>query len=223
MKDYTHISIILDRTGSMESIKDDTIGGFNTFLKEQRKLTDKATLTLVQFDSQDPYEVIHSFKPVKDVPELDASTYVPRASTPLLDAIGRGINDLEKRLGDMKKKDRPSKVVMVIITDGQENASREFTKSQIIKMIKHKEKDDWQFVFLSSDIDGVDEAEHYGFAKNRTMAFDKNKKGTNMMYSSMSERISEYREGKKDVFAFEDSDRNAQQAEKKRKVEKQAK
>ena len=223
MKDYTHITIILDRTGSMESIKDDTIGGFNTFLGKQKKLPGKATMTLVQFDSLDPYEVIHSFKPVKEMPELDSSTYEPRASTPLLDAIGRGINDLEKRLGDMKMKDRPGKVVMVIITDGRENSSQEFKKPQIEKMIKRKEKDDWQFVFLSSDLGAINDAEHYGFSKNRTMAFDKNSRGTARMYSSVSDRISDDRSGKQDAVAFEDSDRDAQETEKKKKGKKKKK
>jgi hypothetical protein len=111
--DYTHLAVILDRTGSMESIRDDTIGGFNVFLNEQKQQPSKATLTLVQFDSQDPYEVIHQVKPIKEVPELTKETYVPRATTPLLDAIGRGINDLEKCLADMKEDNRPSKVVFV--------------------------------------------------------------------------------------------------------------
>ena len=137
----THISIILDRTGSMESIKDDTIGGFNAFLKEQKAQPGEATLTLVQFDSQDPYEVIHAMKAIKEIPELDGKTYVPIANTPLLDAIGRGINDLGKKLDDMKKKERPEKIVLVVITDGQENASKEFSKKDIVKMIKKQEED----------------------------------------------------------------------------------
>ena len=82
--DYTHIAVILDRTGSMETIRDDTIGGFNVFLQEQKSQTGMASLTLVQFDTQDPYEVIHQWKPVNEVPELTRSSYVPRASTPLL-------------------------------------------------------------------------------------------------------------------------------------------
>src|ERR1043165_4100560 len=96
--DYTHLAVILDRTGSMESIRDDTIGGFNAFLNAQKDAPGQATLTLAQFDSQDPYEIVHHFKPLGEVPELTRETFVPRASTPLLDAIGRGINDLEKSL-----------------------------------------------------------------------------------------------------------------------------
>src|SRR5215211_8496284 len=117
-EDYTHIAVILDRTGSMESICDDTIGGFNAFLKAQKAEPSLATLTLVQFDSQDPYEIVHRFKPLPEIPELTRETFVPRASTPLLDAMGRGINDLEKSLIDLTENERPSRVV--IITDGQE-------------------------------------------------------------------------------------------------------
>ena len=133
-QDYTHIAVILDRTGSMESIRDDTIGGFNTFLKKQKAEPGTATLTLVQFDTQDPYEVIHQFKPIGEVPELNRETYVPRASTPLLDALGRGVNDLEKNLSEIKEEERPSKVIVIIVTDGQENSSREFRKEQIEAM-----------------------------------------------------------------------------------------
>ena len=89
-KDYTHISIILDRTGSMETIRDDTIGGFNTFLNDQKKQPGIATMTLVQFDTVDPYEIIHKFKPIQEVPELTHETYIPRASTPLIRCDGTG-------------------------------------------------------------------------------------------------------------------------------------
>src|SRR2546426_1391588 len=149
---YTHISVILDRSGSMERIRDDTIGGFNGFLKDQKSQPGTATLTLVQFDTQDPYEVIHSFKPIDHIPELTRGTYVPRASTPLLDALGRGINDLEKSVADLKEDERPSRVMVVVLTDGQENSSQEFGKQQVETMIKAKtETHAWQFVFLSAD------------------------------------------------------------------------
>lgn len=138
--DYTHIAVILDRTGSMETIRDDTIGGFNAFLNAQKAAPGLASLTLVQFDSQDPYEIVYRFKPLAEVPELTRETFVPRANTPLLDTIGRGINDLEKSLADVAEDNRPARVVMVIITDGQENASREFRKDQIEKMIKEKQE-----------------------------------------------------------------------------------
>jgi len=206
--DCTHISVILDRTGSMDEIRDDTIGGFNTFLGEQKAQKGKATLTLVQFDSKDPYEVVHRFKPIKEVPELTRETYVPRASTPLFDALGRGINDLEKCLADMVKKDRPRKVVFAVVTDGQENASHEFSKQQVVKMIKDKtEKEEWQFVFLSADLGALEEAGEVGFQASMSMAFVKDAAGTKDAWDSLSRNASEFRCSLKPNMAFEEKDR----------------
>lgn len=216
--DYTHLSVILDRTGSMESIRDDVIGGFNAFLAEQKAAPGFATMTLVQFDSQDPYEVIHSFAQVAAVPELTRTTFVPRASTPLLDAIGRGINDLEQKLAQMPEAVRPSRVVMVIITDGQENASREFRKDQIAKMIAEKQsKQDWQFVFLSADLNAINDAMAVGVRPMATMVFDKDSQGTRSAWASTSQRILRVRAGAADHIEFTDEDRAQQAAEKARK------
>lgn len=212
---YVHMTMILDRTGSMESIRDDAIGGFNTFLAEQKKVKGRATLSLVQFDSQDPYEVIHDFRDIQTVPELTRDTYVPRASTPLLDAMGRGINDLEKQLSGIEEK--PAKVLMVIITDGQENASHEFTRSQIMKMIKDKEeKDKWQFVFLSADLGGINEAMDLGVKHSNSLAFDKTSKGARLAYSSLSQNIREMRCCDSSNIEFKPSQRAEQELEKKR-------
>jgi hypothetical protein len=216
--DYTHLAVILDRTGSMESIRDDTIGGFNAFLNEQKQQPSKATLTLVQFDSQDPYEVIHQVKTIKEVPELTKETYVPRATTPLLDAIGRGINDLEKCLADMKEDAKPSKAVFVVITDGQENASREFRRDQILKMINEKEKQDgWQFVFLSADLDAINDAMDQGFQPAAAMAFDQTAVGVKNAWASVSQNIANYRSSKAKDVSFSEEDRKKQRSERKRK------
>ena len=188
-EEYTHISVILDRTGSMESIRDDTIGGFNTFLNEQKSQTGKATLTLVQFDTQDPYEVIHQFTPITEVPTLTRETYVPRASTPLLDAIGRGIHDLDHRIGTLAEAQRPSRVVLVIITDGQENASREFRRDQIVKMIQEKQaQSGWQFVFLSANLESINDALAYGVHAAASMAYDKTATGVSAAWKSLSSK-----------------------------------
>lgn len=207
-QDYTHITVILDRTGSMESIRDDTIGGFNAFLAEQKVEPGQATLTLVQFDTQDPYEVIHRFKPIQEVPELNRATYVPRANTPLLDALGRGINDLEKSLGDLKEDDRPSKVVVVVVTDGQENSSREFRKAQIEKMIKEKtEKSDWQFVFLSADLAAIGDARGVGIHADAVLLFEKSRTGSENAWGSLSRRTADYRADRKKKIGFDVDDR----------------
>jgi hypothetical protein len=207
-KDYTHISVILDRTGSMEAIRDDTIGGFNAFLEQQRAEPGKATMTLVQFDSQDPYEVIHRFKPVDKVSELNRQTYVPRAMTPLLDAIGRGINDLEENLGRLKEEEKPSKIVFVIVTDGQENASREFRREQIQKMISDKsEKESWQFVFLSADLAAIGDAMSVGFAADSSLLYAKDRDGSLHAWDSLSKRTSDYRSSRKSKMTFNKEDR----------------
>ena len=216
--DYTHITVILDRTGSMEAIRDDTIGGFNAFLRQQKAEPGFATLTLVQFDSQDPYEIVHQFKALAAVPELTRKTLVPRASTPLLDAMGRGINDLEKRLADLREDARPARVVMVIITDGQENASREFRKEQIQKMIQEKQdKHDWQFVFLSADLAAIDDALASGVHVRSAMAFDKSSFGIAAVWGATSARIADYRAARTSDVSFTEEDRARQDSEKQRK------
>jgi len=139
--DRTHISIVLDRTGSMQSIRQDTIGGFNAFLTEQKAQPNPASLTLVQFDTQDPYEVLYKFTPISQVQPLTEATYVPRASTPLYDAVGRGINDLKAALQAMPATERPARIVFVLVTDGQENSSREFTGTQVKQMIRDCRKE----------------------------------------------------------------------------------
>jgi hypothetical protein len=216
-ENYTHISVILDRTGSMESIRDDTIGGFNAFLDEQKAQATMATLTLVQFDSQDPYEVVHRFAPIQTVPALTRQTYVPRASTPLLDAIGRGINDLEQSLGELPEAEKPTRVVLVIITDGQENASREFKKDQVVNMIQEKtEQAHWQFVFLSADLAAIGDALQMGVKAASAMAFDKSAKGTAAAWASVSARIADFREAKTAGVAFSEADREQQNSEQQR-------
>lgn len=206
---YTHITVVLDRTGSMETIRDDTIGGFNAFLGKQRKEPGKATLTLVQFDSQDPYEVLCRFSPLTEVEELTRESYVPRASTPLLDAMGRAINDLEKSLAGMKKAERPAKIVVVVVTDGQENASREFTKAQVEKMVKEKrEKEDWQFVFLSADLAAIGEAMDLGFRLRSSLMFEKNGQGSDAAWNALAMRTACYRGPMACSMEFLDEDRH---------------
>ena len=216
-EDYTHITVILDRTGSMESIRDDTIGGFNAFLHEQKAEPGFATLTLVQFDTQDPYEVVHNFRTLETVPGLTRETYVPRAATPLLDAMGRGINDLESSLARMEEPEKPARVVMVIITDGQENSSREFRKGQIEKMIEEKqEKLGWQFVFLSADLAAISDALASGVRAASTMAFDKGAHGTAAAWASASARIADYRAARTKDVSFTPEDRAQQSSERER-------
>ena len=191
--DRTHICMILDRTGSMESIKQDTIGGFNSYIAAQKSLPTPATFTLVQFDSQDPFEVIHKFTDIQMVADLTGQTYVPRASTPLYDAVGRGINDLKAGLGALPEALRPKKIVMVIVTDGQENASREFTGAQVRKMIVDAKEAGWQFVFLSADESAISDSSSLNIDASNAAFFKKSTAGANEMWERVANRSVAYR------------------------------
>ncbi len=206
-ENYTHITVILDRSGSMDSIRDDTIGGFNTFLAQQQAEPGTATLTLVQFDSQDPYEMIHHFRLLSGVPALTRETFVPRGGTPLLDAMGRGIIDLETNIKAISEAERPSKVIFAVITDGQENASREFKRDRVQQMIAEKTKDDWQFVFLSADLSAIGESHDLGIAPSSSLLFSKDSIGTENAWRSFSDSASAYRAREKASMTFEEKDR----------------
>jgi ADP-ribosylglycohydrolase/uncharacterized protein YegL len=158
--DRVHVAVLLDRSGSMNSIVDDTIGGFNNFVDEQRQLPGDCRLTLVQFDGGDPQEILVDAQPVAEVPQLDRRRYQPRGNTPLLDALGR----LIARIDDRVAADPDEYQLVAVITDGHENASREFTRSQIADMVSNRSDAGWAFVFLGANIDSFAEAGAMGMA-----------------------------------------------------------
>lgn len=164
MKDATHITVLLDRSGSMESVKDETISGYNAFVKEQQDAGDNASLTLVQFDSAG-IDTLQEFTPIKVVPDLNTDTFQPRGMTPLLDALGKTIESTGQSLGAIPEANRPDKIVFVVITDGQENASHQFSKDRIKGMIEHQSSVyNWQFVYLGANQDAFTEAGSLGIA-----------------------------------------------------------
>jgi hypothetical protein len=152
---------LLDRSGSMESCWDDTIGGFNAFLNEQK--ADGGTLTLIQFDHE--YQLTYGRVKIEEVAPLTRQTYTPRGSTALLDAIGRLIKD-------WKGSSNPS---VVILTDGQENSSHNFTKAHVKDLIEQKTKDGWTFAYLGANQDAFAEAGSIGIAPGCTMNYDANR------------------------------------------------
>ena len=209
MNDRSHITVILDRTGSMESIRSDVIGGFNSFLAAQKDTPHPATLTLVQFDSQDPYEVLHSAANIASVPPLTLEQYVPRASTPLYDTMGRGILDLEAWLADQPDAVHPGKIIFVVVTDGQENASREFDRKRVNRLVKAKKHLGWDFVFLSADLGAFEEAGQIGVDHDSRLYFEKSAQGNDRAWAMASMKISERRSGTADKVVFDDSDRQS--------------
>lgn len=169
-KDYTHICFILDRSGSMESIKDDTIGGFNAFVEEQKKLPGKCTFSLAQFDHE--YEMVYDLVPVNDVEPRSGSNYIPRGQTALLDAIGRAVVTEGEKLAKMKDEDRPGLVVLVILTDGFENHSREYSRSRIKEMLEQQQHEySWKISYLGANQDAITVAGGLGIAAGSSADF----------------------------------------------------
>ena len=192
---YTHITAILDSSGSMSTMANETISGFNTFIKGQKEAPGKGTLTQIHFSSGRnfkeiynvvnananvnslqqhpiPYWVLNDFSDVKDVAELNSGTFVPGGMTPLYDSVGRAITETGDKLSSMKEEDRPEKVLFVIITDGMENSSKNYNISQIKEMIKHQEeKYSWKFIFLGANIDAVSVGSSMGIKSDSSMTY----------------------------------------------------
>lgn len=194
----TEIICIIDRSGSMDTLVEDAIGGFNTFLKEQQKLdVDKCNLTYIQFD--DKYELVHECKPVREVPLLTRDTYQPRGLTALLDAVGRTIDDTGKRYAALPEHQRPGAVIFVILTDGLENVSQKYRASQIKEMVEHQtDRYGWQFVYLGANQDSFAEAGAIGFKSKNIGNFKATGKGIKAAYLNVSHSLGQYRSSKCD-------------------------
>lgn len=206
---HTDITIVLDRSGSMRAVANDTIGGFNRFLEDQQKAPGTATLTLHQFDTV--HETPIPAQDILRVSPLTSHTFVPRGSTALLDAMGRAVLDTGRRLDSISERDRAGKVVFVVITDGEENASHEFTRSKIFDLIKHQqEKYSWQFVFLGANQDAIKAGTSFGFVASNAMSYAANSAGSGELYRSISCNLREFRTGTKASMSFEKKDREAQ-------------
>jgi Mg-chelatase subunit ChlD len=167
-QDLTDIVVVLDRSGSMQSCRDDAEGGLNAFVEDQKKRPGRAVFSLVQFDTE--YEFVHRGEPISRVRPF---TLVPRGSTALLDAVGRAIIETSDRLTRMPEAERPELVAFVIVTDGHENSSKEFNKEQIRQMIQHQtDAYKWQFTFLGANQDAFAEAGGIGIVAHMAADFD---------------------------------------------------
>jgi hypothetical protein len=198
----------------MEKVREDAIGGFNTFLEEQKKLPGCALMTLVQFDTQ--YDVIHSGKDIQKVPPLTRSTFVPRGNTALYDSIGKTLNEVGARLAATPENKRPGKVIVVISTDGEENSSREFRgeagHQQVMQMIDHQQKTyGWNFIFLGAKQDAIQAGASIGVSAANALSVADNAKGTTHAYAAVSANTRRYRQtGDADDLKFSTAQRVAQ-------------
>lgn len=197
-ENYTHITLILDRSGSMMSVRGDVIGGVNRFIEEQKAVPGECTFTLVQFDDSDPYETIVDFKPIAEVKPL-GDEYSPRGWTPLYDAVGLGIVRTGEKLASLPGDQRPSKVVFVTQTDGMENRSKEYTRERVAAMTKDQtEKYGWQFVYLGANQDALAVGASIGTSRGTSANYAEQK--TSGAIQLCSANVASYRTGaKKDM------------------------
>lgn len=200
----TLLGLVLDESGSMAIVRDDTIGSVNTYFEELRKDPSPLRVTLTQFNTK--AEITRPAVPLVEFPEFTKDNYRPDGLTALNDAIGITVNKLEEQL-----KDNPgAKALLVVVTDGQENSSLEFSREQIRQLIQNKEKEDnWTFVFLSADPSAFTEAKGYGFGAGNYAQYDKRQgkkffaavaQSTNMVRSSGETKLDNFVLGNAEAF-----------------------
>jgi uncharacterized protein YegL len=193
MNDKMEIVCILDKSGSMEGLAKDTIGGFNTYLDEIKKIKKDVTFSLILFDTK--YDYIYKQKSLKDVDPIDDKVYRASGMTALLDAVGRAIDDVEKRHKDLGKK-KPDTVVFFIATDGEENSSVEYHADQIKKMVKEKtDEEKWTFIFSGANIDAFQTGGNYGFMAKTTNNYVASAVGTRALYKSVATNMMDLADG----------------------------
>jgi len=189
----TELVFILDRSGSMSGLESDTIGGYNSMLKKQKEVEGECRITTVLFDNN--YELLHDRIDIRAVSPITDREYYVGGSTALIDAIGITINKIVNVQRSTAEEFRADKVMFVIITDGYENASREYTADQVKKMVKtEQEKYGWEFVFLGANIDSVETASHFGISADRAVNYVPDGEGTRLNYGAVSAGIAMMRE-----------------------------
>ena len=185
----------------MAGLESDTIGGFNSMLKKQKKEPGAATITTVLFD--DRYELLHDRFDMHNVKPLTNEQYFVRGSTALLDAIGNTINKVANVQRNAGEGERAEKVLFVIITDGMENASREYSYPMIRKMIEfEKEKYGWEFIFLGANIDADAVADRYGIHRSRAMNYHADSQGIRHSYREVNDAVKNVRRNQFDPLAW---------------------
>ena len=191
-KNLTELVFILDKSGSMGGLEKDTIGGYNSMLEKQKTVDGECVITTVLFDNH--YELLHDRIDVRAIKPMTEEEYFVGGSTALLDAIGKTIHKIGTVQKNTAEEYRAEKVMFVIITDGEENASRRYSADKVKEMIKRqKEKFGWEFIFLGANIDAVETAGHFGIDADRAVDYVPDSEGTELNFCMMSETVSAFR------------------------------
>ncbi len=181
----TEIIFILDKSGSMAGLEQDTIGGFNSMLKKHKNGENSAYVSTVLFSTES--EVIHDRLPIAEIPELTDKEYFVGGGTALLDAMGDAIKHIRNIHKYARPEDVPAKTIFIITTDGEENSSDKYSYDDIKKLVEGQKAKGWDFVFMGANIDAFDIASHLGISKNRTVNYHNDSKGTGARFDSMSD------------------------------------
>ncbi len=188
----TELVFILDRSGSMQGLERDTIGGFNGMIEKQKKEAGECYVSTVLFD--DVSEVLHDRVKLNDVPQMTDKQYTVRGCTALIDAIGGAIHHIGNIHKYARPEDVPEHTMFVITTDGMENASHHYDSEQVKNMIKRQqEKYGWEFLFIGANIDAVETAAKYGIKKERAVNYNADGEGTHVLYESVSDAVMSFR------------------------------
>lgn len=188
----TELVFILDRSGSMAGLEADTIGGFNSMIEKQKKQDGKCYVSTILFDHET--QVVHDRVELSSVKPMTGNDYFVRGSTALIDAIGSSIHHIANIHKYARPEDVPQNTMFVITTDGMENASRKYSSSEVKGMIeKEKEKYGWEFIFIGANIDAVETAKHLGINSDRAVNYHADSKGTDVLYSTVSNAVSNMR------------------------------
>ena len=192
-KNLTELVFILDKSGSMSGLEKDTIGGYNSMLEQQRKVDGGCVITTVLFDNC--YELLHDRIDIRAVSPISEREYFVGGSTALLDATGKTIHKIGTAQKNTAEDYRAEKVMFVIITDGEENSSRQYSSTQVKKMIqRQKERYGWEFIFLGANIDAVETAGRFGIDADRAVDYVPDSEGTELNFRMMSETVATFRE-----------------------------
>lgn len=191
-KGLTEIVFILDRSGSMSGLEKDTIGGYNSLIKKQKKEDGEAYISTVLFD--DRTEVLHDRVGLDKIKPMTEEEYYVRGCTALLDAVGGAIHHIGNVHKYAREEDRPEKTLFIITTDGQENSSRMYTYEKVKRMVeRQKEKYGWEFLFLGANIDAVEEAGRFGIKPERAVNYECDEIGTAVNYRALNKAVSRVR------------------------------
>ena len=191
-KNLTELVFILDRSGSMAGLENDTIGGFNSMIEKQKQEAGEAIVSTVLFDNH--RDVIHDRVDIQNVAPMTRGEYYVRGSTALLDAVGKAIHHIRLVHKYAREEDRPEKTLFVITTDGMENSSKEFSYQRLKSLIeRQKELFGWEFIFLGANIDAAKEAARFGISEKRAVNYHADSVGTGMVYDAVNVAVTNVR------------------------------